>query len=123
MSISHNQIHLCGATGAQVLQEVTPSVFVAPGAQTRNANTSLFPSRSTPSAEKHDGRIGLGSMPNRKMCARASRATSFVISTSVIWHIVSFGQYGTYRPSEHGQKLFLYGMIESIGEVRECNVP
>jgi hypothetical protein len=52
MSIRHHQIHLGGATAAQVLQEAPPSVFVAPGAQASLANTSLFPSRSTPSAVK-----------------------------------------------------------------------
>src|SRR6266446_8800518 len=33
-----------------------------------------------------------------KVCGRASRAASFIISCVVIWHIVSFGQKYTDRP-------------------------
>lgn len=33
------------------------------------------------------------------MCASASRGSSFLSSSSVLWHIVSFGHYGTYRPN------------------------
>src|SRR5712691_8565306 len=52
MPIGHDQIHLCCPPTAQVLEEATPPIFVAPGAQARNARMSLFPSRSTLSAVK-----------------------------------------------------------------------
>src|SRR5438105_1104632 len=35
-----------------------------------------------------------------QLCTRASRAASYTSSASVIWHVVSFGQNGTYRPDE-----------------------
>src|SRR5437667_8471040 len=39
-----------------------------------------------------------------KLCTRASRAASYTSSYVVIWHVVSFGQNGTYRPLlQHSQ--------------------
>src|SRR5947209_9066080 len=52
MPIGHDQIHLCCSPAAHILSKAAPAVFVAPGAQERLANTSLFPSRSTPRAVK-----------------------------------------------------------------------
>ena len=52
MPIGHDEIDLSDPTGAQILDETTPPIFVAPGAQARNASTSLFPSKSTARAVK-----------------------------------------------------------------------
>src|SRR5947209_14076011 len=39
-----------------------------------------------------------------QLCTRASRAASYTSSASVIWHVVSFGQNGTYRPDTERSK-------------------
>jgi hypothetical protein len=69
MPISDNQIDFCDSTGAHILDQATPPIFVFFGTGPQ-CQDLLVPFQVHAKCRQDDGRVRLGFVPNRKMDQR-----------------------------------------------------